>query len=78
MAQKKKRRIINENYCLRYPTGEKIFIESKIITKIQLGNYSVEVPLFVAEINDDCLLGVDFLKIINLENVFDSSFEKWN
>jgi len=30
----------------------------------------------VAKINDDCLLGADFLKIINLENVFDSAFGK--
>jgi len=36
----------------------------------------VKIPLFIAEINDDCLLGVDFLKIVNLENVFDSVFGK--
>jgi len=39
-------------------------------------SYSVEIPLFVAEINDDCLLRVDFLKTIKLENVFDYAFEK--
>jgi len=49
LAQKGKRRIINENDCLRYLTGEKIFIESKIIAKVQLGSYSVEFPLFVAK-----------------------------
>jgi len=39
LVQKGKRRINNEN-CLRYPTGEKIFIdiESKIVAKVQLGS----------------------------------------
>ena len=30
--------------------------------------------MIVAEITDQCLLGVDFLKIVNLENVFESAF----
>jgi len=66
LAQNGKRRIINENCYLRYPTGEKIFIETKVVAKVQLGSYSVEISLFVAEINDDCLLGIDFFKIIKI------------
>lgn len=63
-----------KNHNLRYPTGEMVRIENKILSKIELGKYSVEIPLLIAEISDDCLLGVDFLKKINLENIFDSVF----
>jgi len=49
---------------------------TKIVAKVYLRSYMVEISLFVAEINDDCLLGVGFLKMINLENVFDSAFGK--
>ncbi|KYQ47391.1 hypothetical protein ALC60_13593 [Trachymyrmex zeteki] len=30
--------------------------------------------MFIAEIDDDCILGVDFLKLIDLHNVFDPIF----
>lgn len=30
--------------------------------------------MFVADISDECLLGTDFLKKVNLENVFESFF----
>lgn len=30
--------------------------------------------MYVADIEDECLLGVDFLKTLNLENIFKSSF----
>lgn len=32
--------------------------------------------MFVAKINDDCLLGADFLCRINLENIFDREFNE--
>ncbi|GAB1869457.1 RNA-directed DNA polymerase [Camponotus japonicus] len=32
--------------------------------------------MFVAAINDDCILGLDFLKRINLENIFDHEFKE--
>lgn len=34
----------------------------------------MKISLLVAEISDVCLLGVDFLKKVNLENVFDFAF----
>ncbi|KMQ88146.1 integrase core domain protein [Lasius niger] len=65
-----------KDHNLRYPTKEKVLVESKVKVKIEIGKYSVEIPMFVTEINDECLLEVDFLKMINLENVFDSLFEE--
>jgi len=54
---------------LRYPTEEKVVVKEKIFV-IQLGKYIVEIPMLVANINDSCILGVDFLKKICLENIF--------
>ncbi|KYN21995.1 hypothetical protein ALC57_05619 [Trachymyrmex cornetzi] len=34
----------------------------------------VEIPMLVAKINDDCILGIDFLEKINLGNIFESIF----
>ena len=62
------------NCFLRYPTGEKILCKNKILVDILIGKYSLKIPMFVAEIHDDCLLGVDFLKKVSLENVFESAF----
>lgn len=58
---------------LQYSAGEKVPIEFEVKVKVELGKYSVG-PMLVASINDECLLGVDFLRIVNLENVFESAF----
>ena len=42
------------------------------MVQIEIGKHSFDFPVFVAKIDDNCLLGVDFLKKLNLENVFDS------
>ena len=68
----KKIRIGNLN--LKYPTGERVPVEFEIEVKVEIGRYSIVVPMFIADINDDCLLGADFLKIINLEKVFETAF----
>jgi len=52
--------------------GEEVIFKYKALAKIQLRKYSEEIPLLVAEISENCLLGIDFLKVRNLENVFDS------
>jgi hypothetical protein len=46
--------------------------------KVEIGKYILEFPMMVAEINDDCLLGADFLKKLNLDNVFESAFGNIN
>jgi len=51
LAWKQKRKIVNENCYLRYPTEEKVFVKSKVFATVQLGRYSVKIPLFIAEIN---------------------------
>lgn len=67
-------RIEIKKHNLRYPTGEKVLVKCKVFSKVEIGKYFVKIPMFVAEINDECLLGVDFLKKINLENIFDVAF----
>jgi len=64
------------NCSLRYPTGEKVIVKEKVFVKVRLGEYLVEIPMLVAEINDNCILGVDFLKKIHLENIFETIFSK--
>ncbi|KYN26721.1 hypothetical protein ALC57_03903 [Trachymyrmex cornetzi] len=66
-----KPRIKVDRCNLKYPTGEKVVILYRVFVKIGIGNYLEEVPMYVAEIDDDCILGVDFLKKLNLLNVFD-------
>jgi len=65
------------NNCnLRYPTGEKVVIKEKVFVKVRLGKYIVDIPMLVANINDNCILGVDFLKKIHLENIFETIFSE--
>jgi len=49
------------NCKLEYPTGENVSIEYKIDTEVELGKFSIKIPMFISEISYDCLLGVDFL-----------------
>lgn len=42
----------------------------RVKVKVLLRKHSISIPIYVAEINDDCLLGVFFL-----ENVFESAFD---
>jgi len=62
------------NCSLKYPTGEKVIIKEKVFVKVRLGRYLVEIPMLVADINDNCILGVDFLRKIHLENIFKTIF----
>jgi len=58
--------------------GESVSVEFKVDTEIELGKFFIKIPTFVSEISDDCLLGIDFLKRINLNNIFDSAFGNLN
>lgn len=70
-----KRRIpLDNSFHLKYPTGEEVPVKFKVIVIISLGKCSVEFPVFVADIAEDCLLGNDFLSIVNLENIFEPIF----
>jgi len=59
---------------LRYPTGENVSVSSKIDTEVELEKFSIKIPMFVSRISDDCLLGIDFLRRVNLNNIFESVF----
>lgn len=48
------------NSVLRYPTGERVPIKSKIMVKVELGKYSIQMPMFAAVMKDDCLFGSIF------------------
>jgi len=58
---------------VRYPTGKKIIVKDKVFAEVRLGSYIVEIPM-LADINDNCILGVDFFKKIHLENIFKPIF----
>jgi len=51
-------------------------VKEKVFVEVRLGKYIVKIPMLVANINDDCILGVDFLKEIHLENIFKTIFSE--
>jgi len=51
-------------------------VEFQVEIKVEIGKYSILIPMFVAKINDDCLLGADFLRRIGLQNIFDREFNE--
>ncbi|EFN86563.1 hypothetical protein EAI_16709, partial [Harpegnathos saltator] len=59
------------NYFLKYPTGEEVIVYYKVLARVDVGRHKVEFPFFVADISDDCILGVHFLKKIQLEEIFE-------
>lgn len=63
-------RVSNSN--LIYPIGEKVPVMFKVLVNVEIGKYHEEIPMFVANINDNCLLDIDFLKKVNLEKFFES------
>ena len=73
-----KQRLRLENCNLKYPTGEEVGVEFKVFAKIIVGKFCLEFPFLVAEISDDCILGADFLKEVNLSGIFDSEFNSAN
>lgn len=75
LVGKDKERIRAERCNLRYPTGEKVSIVFKVNVEVQIVKYSKNILMFGADINDDYLLEVDFLKTVDLANIFESVFE---
>jgi len=68
-----KRKFDVRNCKLRYPIEENVSIEFKIDTEVELGKFSIKIPMFVSKISDDCLLGVDLLRKINLNNILNKN-----
>jgi len=76
LVNKSMEKIRIRNCNLRYPTGEKVLVEFQVEIKVEIGKHSILIPMFVAKINDDCLLGADFLRRIGLQNIFDREFNE--
>jgi len=58
----------------KYPTEEKVAVQFRVSAEIVIGKFSLEFPFLVAEISDDCILGVDFLKRVNLIKILEPEF----
>ena len=46
---------------LRTVTGDSVPVRGKMIVKMRLGNYEADHVIWVADIVDQCILGLDFL-----------------
>jgi len=66
-----KRRLSLGNNFPKYPTDEKVAVQFRVSAEIVIGKFSLEFPFLVAEISDDCILGVDFLKRVNLIKILE-------
>lgn len=60
------------DFNLRYPTGEKVPIKFQADVKLRIGKYFRKIPMLIANITDDCLLGTDFLKELKLDEIIGS------
>lgn len=74
LIKEEKEKIRIKDCNLKYLSDEKVRIKFKVVVKIQLEKYFIEIPMFVSKINNDCLLSVDFLRFVNLENIFEFTF----
>lgn len=61
---------------LHYPTGEIVPIDCKAIVHLEVGKFSLDFPVYLAEIKDDCILGADFLGKVGLGKIFITAFEE--
>lgn len=60
---------------LKYPTGETVPVSSRISAVVSLAEFNVEMSLYVAEIEDECILRTDFhSKIGKVEFFFKQIF----
>ena len=60
---------------LKYPTGEDVPIKFKTVVRIDLGQHSVQMIVFVVDIADDCILGCDFLSKTGITESINKIFQ---
>ena len=60
---------------LKYRTGEDVPIKFKTVVRIDLGQHSVQMIVFVADIFDDCILGCDFLSETGITESINKIFQ---
>jgi len=58
----------------KYPTSERVPEKFKVRILVEIGELSMELPVYVVEMKNDYLLGNDFLLTMNLEETFASFF----
>lgn len=46
--------------ALKYPTGEEMFVCCKCVVLVELGEYFLEIPMYLVKMREDCILGIDF------------------
>ncbi|GBM94248.1 hypothetical protein AVEN_82402-1 [Araneus ventricosus] len=68
LAQKLKEQLINTapNISLKTATGEKTEIRGKLDASIECGSRKFHHRIYVADITDPCILGLDFLQKFNV------------
>ncbi|GBL88250.1 hypothetical protein AVEN_117827-1 [Araneus ventricosus] len=64
LAQKLKEQLIytDPNISLKTATGEKTEIRGKLDASIECGSRKFQHRIYVADVTDPCILGLDFLK----------------
>lgn len=72
-----KKNILEVGDRLKYPTGERVPVKCKLSVRVELGKYSSEMPMFVADIAEDCILGADFFSQTGMDEIFRSSFQEF-
>ncbi|GBM86596.1 hypothetical protein AVEN_131417-1 [Araneus ventricosus] len=69
LARKLKERLIYTipNMTLKTATGEKAKIKGKLDASIECGSRKFQHKIYVSDITDFCILGLDFLQNLNLQ-----------
>lgn len=57
---------------LRFPIGEKVPIEFKCVDQIVIEKYSLKISLYVADILEDWILGLDFFMKTELDKTLET------
>ena len=60
---------------MKYPTGEDVPNKFKTVVRIDLGQHSVQMIVFVADIADDCILGCGFLSKTGFTESINKTFQ---
>ena len=61
-----KKRIPNDSFVLKYLTGETVPVYFQTFVTVDIGIHHLDLKVFVADYSDDCILGLDFLKITDI------------
>ncbi|XP_011867683.1 PREDICTED: uncharacterized protein LOC105561915, partial [Vollenhovia emeryi] len=73
MISKEKDLLQIEDPNLWCPTGERVPVKCKVLVKVCLGQVSTIILMYVADIVDECLLGIDFLKETNFKDILETA-----